>query len=241
MSDEQLVYDGLQSCPYLEGRVARMPLYRQSRRLTPDETDVRLANAERRVGFALYRTACPTCTACKGLRIAVDDFVPSRSQRRVLRRWEKLGDRVRIDVQPATWSEEKLDLFNRHKAERGLVDGDGEQMDAYGYAGWLLHSCMNTVEVSYQLDGRLVAVGILDLGRESISSVYFYFDPSPEVSRLSPGVFSVMQEIAYARRTGRKWHYLGLWVRDCPSLAYKADYHPHERLEDGDWRRYEQA
>ena len=241
MSNEQLVYDGLQSCPYLEGRVARMPLYRQTRRLTPAETDVRLARAERRVGFSLYRTACPTCSECRGLRVLVDDFAPTRSQRRVQKRWEALGDRLRISVGPATWSEEKLDLFNRHKRERGLAEPDAERMDAYGYAGWLLHSCMPTVEMTYHIDDKLVGVGIVDLGETSSSSVYFYFDPTPEISRLSPGVFSVLQEVAFCRRTSRRYHYLGLWVQDCQSLAYKADYYPHERLVDGDWRRVERT
>lgn len=239
LSDEQLVYDGLQSCPYLDGRVARMPLYRQNRRLTPEQADVRLANAERRVGFSLYRTECPTCTECKGIRVLVGEFRPSKSQRRVARRWEALGDRLVIQTGRPTWSDEKLDLFNRHKFERGLAESDAEPMDAYGYAGWLLHSCTPTIEMTYHLDGALIGVGILDLGATSSSSVYFYFDPSPEISRLSPGVFSVLQEIAFCARTGRTHHYLGLWVRDCPSLSYKSAYYPHERLEDGDWRRYD--
>lgn len=239
MSDEQLVYDGLQSCPYLPGRVARMPLFRQNRRLTPEQTDERLARAERRVGFNLYRTACPTCQECKGIRIDVAAFRASRSQRRVQRRWAAFGDRLRVRTGKATWSEEKLDLFNRHKFERGLSDADGDRLDAYGYAGWLLHSCMPTAEMTYHLDGRLIGVGLLDLGATASSSVYFYFDPTPEISRLSPGVFSVLQEVAFAARTGRQHHYLGLWVRDCPSLSYKASYYPHEKLEDGDWRRYE--
>ena len=51
---EELIYDGLQRCPYLPGQVARMPLYRQLRRLTLEESDARFAMAERRVGSALY-------------------------------------------------------------------------------------------------------------------------------------------------------------------------------------------
>ena len=88
----------------------------------------------------------------------------------------------------------------------------------------------------YYIDNKLVAVGILDLGAEAASSVYFYFEPNPEISRLSPGVFSVLQEIAFCRRSGRKFHYLGLYVSDCKSLNYKANYNRHQRLNDGVWR-----
>ncbi len=236
VSSEQLVYDGLQACPYLEGQVARMPLYRQRTRLSPEETDARLANAERRVGFSLYRTDCPTCRACVGLRIVAGDLKATKSQRRVLKRWQALGDRLEIRVGRATWSEEKLELYNRHKVERGLGSEEDEPMEARGYVGWLIHSCMQTVEMTYHIDGKLVAVGILDVGRDSTSSVYFYFDPSPEIAALSPGTFSVFQEARFCARSGRRYHYLGLWVRDCPSLAYKANFYPHERLVDGDWR-----
>jgi arginine-tRNA-protein transferase len=229
-----LVYDGLQRCPYREGQVARMPLYRQLRALTLEETDGHLAQAERRVGTCLYRTACPTCRACEGLRIPVDEFRPTRDQRRVLARWQ---DRNRIEIGPATYTEEKLALFNRHKQRRGLVaaDDDGE-MTALGYSSWLVQTCTLTVEMRYFHDDVLVGVGLVDLGRESASSVYFYFDP--DRSDLSPGVFSVLSEIDLCRRTGRRWLYLGLYVEDCRHLSYKARYRPHERLVDGDWRRF---
>lgn len=229
---EKLVYDGLQSCPYLEGRVARMPLYRQLRRLTLEETDARFANAERRVGACLYRTACPTCSACEGLRVPVDDFSPSKSQRRVRNRWAGHG---RVEVGPITFDADHLALFNRHKVERGLSDA-GEGMDAQGYIGWLVHSCMLTVQMNYFYDDVLVGVGIVDLGRTAASSVYFYFDP--DRSELSPGVYSALQEIELCRSTGRLHLYLGLFVADCRRLSYKAQYRPHERLVDGDWRRF---
>lgn len=238
MRRQHLVYDGLQSCPYLPGRVARMPLYRQERRLTFAEADASFAEAERRVGVNLYRTACPTCSECRGLRVLVQEFRPSASQRRVLRRWDGLGERLVIEMGPPTCTDEKVALYNRHKVERGLSD-PADLLDARGYRGWLVESCVPTVEMTYRIDGRLVAVGILDVGRLSVSSVYFYFDPSPAISRLSPGVYGALAEIAWCAQTGRRYHYLGLYVRDCKSLAYKADYHPHERLVDGDWRRFD--
>ena len=230
---QKLVYDGLQRCPYLDGRVARMPLYRQLRRLTLEEADQRFANAERRVGSCLYRTECPTCSACQGLRVPVAGFRPSKSQRRVLKKWEGHG---RIEVGPVTFSPEKLELFNRHKRVRGLVADDDGEMSPLGYVSWLVQSCMLTIEMRYLYDDELVGVGVLDLGRESASSVYFYFDP--DKSWLAPGVYSSLQEIELCRRSGREFLYLGLYVEDCRHLSYKAQYRPHERLVDGDWRMF---
>ncbi|MBA2321607.1 MAG: arginyltransferase [Deltaproteobacteria bacterium] len=230
---QTLLYDGLQSCPYLPGRVARLPLYRQDRRLNLDETDVRFATAERRVGTALYHTACPTCRACEGLRISVPTFEPTRSQRRVLSRW---GDDTRVEIGAPTVNEAKLALYNRHKQMRGLADADDVPMNALGYSAWLISSCFLTIEMRYWWKDRLVGVGLVDLGRTSASSVYFYFDPDPEVARLSPGVYSVLREIELCRATGRDHLYLGLYVEDCRHLTYKAEFRPNERLRDGDWR-----
>jgi arginyl-tRNA--protein-N-Asp/Glu arginylyltransferase len=218
-------------CPYLPDRVARMPLWRQLRRLTLDETDTRFGRAERRVGACLYRTQCPTCQACEGLRVSVPDFRPSKSQRRVARKWEGAG---RVELTYPTVSAQHLTLYRRHKQERGLRQADDEEMSAEGYQGWLVHSCTLTVEMRYFHGDHLVGIGVVDLGRTAASSVYFYFDP--DFGHLSPGTWSVLQELELCRRTGREHLYLGLWVGDSPHLAYKADFHPHERLRDGDWR-----
>lgn len=236
MQRQVLVYDGLQKCPYLEGKVARMPLFRQLRPLGWEAADERFASAERRVGRALYHTACPACRACQGIRIPVSSFVPTKSQRRVIARWPADG---RVEIGPPTVTDEKVALFNLHKRSRGLAEPDDEPMDAASYLGWLAQSCFDTVEMRYRVGDRLVGVGVVDLGKVGASSVYFYFDPSPEVARLSPGVFSVLHEIEWCRRTGREHLYLGLYVEGCERLDYKADYAPHERLVDGAWRRFE--
>jgi len=230
---EELIYDGLQRCPYLPGQVARMPLYRQLRRLTLEETDARFAMAERRVGNALYSTRCPTCRACEGLRIPVERHRLTKSQRRTRNRAAKA---ITVEAGRVSFSEEKLDLFLRHKAQRGLSSDDElSVMCERSYTQWLIHSCMMTMEMRYYFEGRLVGVGVLDVGARSMSSVYFYFDPSPEISKLSLGTYSVLCEIDMARKTGRDHLYLGLYVEDCRHLVYKGSFYPHERLVGGTW------
>ncbi len=162
------------------------------------------------------------------------EFAPSRSQRRVLKRWP---DDARVEVDNVGWSEEKLALFNKHKVGRGLANPEEPEMSAVGYMSWLVQSCFETIEMRYYIGERLIGVGIVDVGLHASSSVYFYFDPDPEVARLSPGVYSVLQEVRIAQETGRRYHYLGLWVGDCRQLNYKTDYAPHELLIEGDWRR----
>jgi len=225
---ERVVHDEAEPCPYLSGQTARMPLRWQLEPLHPSDFDRCLAQGDRRVGQMLYRTKCPTCTACEPIRIPVDGFEPSRSQRRVWRRNQDIA----VDVAPASFSEEKLDLYNRHKLERGLSQS-GQPMTRRGYEGWFLRSCTQTVEMRYRQGEHLVGLGIVDLGDRDSSSVYFFFDPN--LSDRSLGVYSVMVELAWMRRRRGRFHYLGLYVDGCRHLAYKGSYHPHERRIGGQW------
>jgi hypothetical protein len=54
--------------------------------------------------------------------------------------------------------------------------------------------------------------------------------PHDRGTRPAPGVFSIMQQLAYAQRHGLRYHYLGYWIAGCPSMAYKGQYRPHELL-----------
>ena len=111
-----------------------MPLH-EMRSLSGEELDAALASGDRRVGRMLYRTQCPSCSACEPLRVLVGEFRPSKSQRRV---WRKNQD-IKVTVGPAIYSEERLSLYNRHKLERGL-SLDGKTMTQEGYEGGLFRA-----------------------------------------------------------------------------------------------------
>ena len=50
----------------------------------------------------------------------------------------------------------------------------------------------------HKIDGEVFAVGILDFLPNSLSSVYFMYDPKYEF--LSPGVFGAIREIEYMKK-----------------------------------------
>ncbi len=225
----RIVWDQPEDCPYLPGQTARLPLRIPDRRLMGADLDRQLEAGDRRTGRMLYKPRCPTCTACEPLRVAVADFTPTASQRRVWAR--NVGD-VTVSIAPAGVDAQRLELYNRHKMERGLSKS-GEPLTEESYRQWLVESCCDTVEVDYRVGGELVAVSLLDIGLTSASSVYHYFDP--DHSRRSLGTFSAMAEMAWLREQGKHWYYFGLYVAACTHLAYKATYRPHERLVSGVW------
>ncbi|MPY86711.1 MAG: arginyltransferase [Luteitalea sp.] len=228
-----LVWDGLEACPYLPGRMARLPLHLPSRALTPDQVDERLATGERRLGAFWYRTACPGCAACEPLRIDVDAFTPSRWARRVLRR----GDtRFHLRVGSPSADASRVALHNAHLVERCLADARTQLIDTDTYRGHFVTTTCDTVELSYEADGRLAMVAIADRGRESLSAVYCYYDTG--LARLSPGSYSILKEWQLCRLWGLRYLYLGFYVANSPRMRYKARFVPHERLIDGVWQRF---
>jgi leucyl-tRNA---protein transferase len=232
---EWVVHDVPSPCVYLPGEVARLPLRLPDRRLTPHELSGRLAAGDRRQGPLLYRPSCPTCRACEAIRIDVPLFRPSRTQRRVYRRGEA-EIRTRVGRPEATL--DRVAVYNRHKQERGLGAGEGP-LDLDTYRELFAVSCVDSIELRYECGGELVAVAITDRAADGLSAVYCYFDPS--FSHLSPGAYSILKQIELCRAWELRYLYLGLHVHGCRAMQYKADYLPHERLIDGEWRRFERT
>jgi leucyl-tRNA---protein transferase len=219
-----------QVCHYLPGRCATFRFF--GAETLSGEDYQRLQDAGfRRSGTVLYQPMCAGCRECVPLRVPVATFTASRSQRRVLR----LNRDLVVQAAPPDPTREKWELYERYQREwhrKTPADAD----DITDYLGFLYHSPMETVEFEYRDPwGQLLGVGIGDLCPESLSSVYFYFDP--RAAHRSLGTFSALYEIQWARERGLRHWYAGYWIQECPSMAYKARFGPCQRLDtDGVWR-----
>jgi len=156
--------------------------------------------------------------------------MPLKSQRRC----QKRNADLRVSVAPPEATDEKYDLYARYL--RDWHGRDADESSPEDFRAFLYESPVHTIEFSYrEPSGRLVAVGICDACRLSLSSVYFYFDPIDAPRGL--GTFGALCEIRYARENRLPWYYLGYWVYGCDSMQYKSDFRPNQRLDtDGVWR-----
>nr|XP_055102915.1 arginyl-tRNA--protein transferase 1 isoform X8 [Symphalangus syndactylus] len=85
----------------------------------------------------------------------------------------------------------------------------------------------------YWLDGKIIAVGVIDILPNCVSSVYLYYDP--DYSFLSLGVYSALREIAFTRQLHEKssqlsYYYMGFYIHSCPKMKYKGQYRPSDLL-----------
>lgn len=216
-------------CPYLPGRLAT------NRAFLADQLDPEIYHALmdagfRRSGKLLYQPVCRGCRACVPVRVPVNTFQPSASQRRCLR---KNAD-LKIEVGEPCATEEKFELYQRYLRQRHEVS---EPHTFEEFEAFLYESPLQTLEFIYRDSrGRLLGSGICDLSSRSLSSVYFYFEPAER--RRGLGTFGALKEIESAQRLNVPHYYLGYFVEGCRSMEYKAAFRPHELLHpNGMWTR----
>lgn len=88
----------------------------------------------------------------------------------------------------------------------------------------------------YRLEEKLIAVGVLDILPNCVSSVYVFYDP--EYSDWELGKVSALQEIGLTLRLSRlkamskvAHYYMGFYIHTCQKMKYKAMYRPSQVLD----------
>ena len=230
-------------CPYLEGKQERKVFTHLAGPHAAALNDLLTQGGFRRSQAIAYRPACEQCAACISVRVCVDDFSPTRSMKRILRRNDDLIGRHCA----AEATSDQYSLF-RHYLDSRHADGGMASMTVLDYALMVEDSHVESCVIEYRRrgpdsaitpgsDGEIIACALTDILTDGLSMVYSFFEPD-EVSR-SLGSFMILDHIERARRMGKPYLYLGYWVENSPKMAYKARFVPQERLTGQGWVRFE--
>lgn len=218
------------ACPYLPGRQERKLMTRiEGEDATPFYTLLSQAGFRRSHVFA-YRPACQSCSACVPVRVEVEGFRPSRSQRRLGRINREL---VAREVLPVA-TEEHYRLFQSYVLTRHW-DGEMADMRFEDYRGMVEDTHLDTSLLEYRLpSGELAAVCLADWLGDGASAVYSFFDP--QQAQRSLGTWMILDLVAATRRRGLAHVYLGYWIANAPKMAYKERFRPLQGLGPNGWR-----
>ena len=215
------------ACSYLPEETASLEV-RCVSDMTAEEYGALLARGYRRFGWQMFRPACRDCEKCRSVRIPVREFTPNASERRILRK----NEGVRAELYPLFVSREHLDLYNRY--HRFMNEHRGwqlRQVTAQSYGEEFLSGAAHVGRQWLYFEGsRLVGVALMDEAPGAISLVYCFYDPGWR--ERSPGTFSILNQLRYAKARGMDYAYLGYWIESAASMSYKGRFHPREILRE---------
>lgn len=246
-----------QPCPYLPDRDERKLFTHLGGDKSTAEFNHLHHEGFRRSQTIAYRPQCDGCTACTSVRIRVNEFKRSKSQKRV---WNANKALV-AEKTDAVYSAEQYTIFNAY-VETRHSDGGMADMSMFDYQAMIEDSSVNSflreyrqpvpdtpidsiasfsvslsAETYRQTSSGLVAVALCDQLNDGISLVYSFFDPA--LYNKSVGTYIILETIDYAISVGALYVYLGYWVKGSQKMDYKVNFLPQDHLIDGEWVRVE--
>ena len=183
----------------------------------------------RRSGDFIYRPNCKNCESCISTRIPIQEFKPSRSHRRIIKRNADLEVRL---TEPAL-TNENYQLFSDYIYARH-ADGDMFPPSEEMFDSFLVQTRSQTEFLQLYLGDELIAVSVVDQLDNALSAIYTFFSPNHE--KRSLGTYCILQQLELASARDLDYLYLGYWVKECQKMAYKIQFRPIELLINEQWR-----
>ena len=216
------------SCGYLPNKLAQSLIASPQHLINADIYSGLIQQGFRRSGKFAYRPHCETCRECIAVRVILQNFSPSRSQKRSI----KQHDNLTVSILPVAFYEEHYALYTAYQKARHS-EADKEQEDAEQYKSFLCQTNVESVLLEFRENNQLKMVSVVDIVHDGISAVYTFYDASNP--KCSYGTYNVLWQIAWTKSLNLPYLYLGYWIKDSQKMAYKQNFQPLEKLIDGEW------
>ena len=215
-------------CPYITGRfekrIATDISYNSS---IYDELAI---NGFRRVENWMYRPACDNCNACKSYRVIIDKFKLTKSLKRIVNNLNNLN----IKIINNTATDEHYKLFKKYQSQRH-TDGSMSHMTEDDFISMIEISSVETCLMEFRDNFRnLLGVILIDIHQKTLSAVYSFFNP--DYSKYGLGNFMIAKCLMYGKDKNYKYLYLGYYIEEVSSMAYKIRFKPGQMLEGDNWK-----
>lgn len=136
-----------------------------------------------------------------------------------------------VTLEPDSFTEEKYKLFQDY--QHNVHHESLKEITRNGFKRFLCDSPLQrdtddpdkqlgSYHQCYRLDGRLIAMSVLDLLPHAVSGVYFIYHHDFE--KWSMGKLSALREAALAEEAGYDFYYMGYYIHNCAKMKYKGTY-----------------
>ncbi|OJD20243.1 hypothetical protein ACJ73_08422, partial [Blastomyces percursus] len=148
--------------------------------------------------------------------------------------------RFDVNIESDSFSQAKYDLFLKYQMQ--IHNEPASRWNVHSFKRFLCAGInrktlkerskeqrLGSYHQCYRLDGKLIAVAVLDLLPHAVSSVYLFYDP--EYSEYEFGKLSALREIALTIEGHYQYYYMGFYIHSCQKMRYKANFQPQYVLD----------
>lgn len=172
-----------------------------------------------RSGTWLYFSDPTSCCPLYQVRVDVKQFVPSKSQKKVLRKVNALG--VVVEVKDAENSKEKYDLYVKYQNEVHSGQNNSESMFISCFTKSPVANSLKHIEFRTK-EGKLIGYSVVEILSSQLTSSYFVWDKmSPFWKKLNLGVYSALKEIEICQKMGLRYWFPDGYVHNNSKMNYK--------------------
>lgn len=216
-------------CSYLDKQNSQSAFVHPSFSLNTAIYSQLIEQGFRRSGSEVYTPHCPSCSECIPTRLIANQFIPSRNQKRCI----KKNIHTSVIVKPDKFDQTHYDMYMRYQQGRHQ-EGSMANSTKEDYMNFLASPWCNTLFVEFSIDGECAAVAIVDLLDNALSAVYTFFEP--KFSQYSLGTYAVLWQIEHAKQMNLEFVYLGFWIKNCQKMSYKTQYQPIQGFVENEWK-----
>lgn len=215
-------------CSYFDDRQASTLFVDPRAKIDTPQFALLTESGFRRSGDYIYRPHCETCHACESLRVNVDEFKASRSQKRIYKKNKDL----KVSIVQASYQDEHFQLYQRY-INKKHQDGDMYPATEEQYRSFLLSPFASCRFVEFRLEQKLLAVAVIDQLPEALSAIYTFYEPEEEQRSL--GVFAILWQIYFCNENKLRQLYLGYYIKESKKMSYKNKFQPHQIYKNDEW------
>ena len=194
------------------------------------QVNILIKSGFRRSQNFFYKPICNNCNACQPIRIKANEFnMTSKNKKRC----DKKNNFLSMHIGHALGTIEHYILFRRY-VEARHKNGGMASMEWLDFINMIETAPLATKLYDFKDEtGKLYASMIVDEMKDGLSAVYSFFDP--DFYKNSLGKWMVYQLINHCNNLGKKYVYLGYWIKEFPQMDYKKSFKPSQIFTASGW------
>ena len=214
-------------CNYLEKQQEQLLIILDDRLQNNHSYTWLMDQGFRRNNNQIYRPHCPHCSQCQSIRVLVEQFSLSKSQKRLVNRNANFKICISTETKPSYYA------LYEHYINTIHHDGSMSPATVEQYSSIITNNITEQLFIETWDEEKLISVAVTDCLEDALSAVYTFYHP--DYRKFGLGVLSIINQIKLSQELNKPFLYLGYQNDDCQKMNYKNRYFPHQRLVGNSW------